>query len=176
MAIYDSTDHKLGDYLLGKATGYYDNAYSSLGAEHYRHTQKLRDEALSITYRPSQSGPGIFDDAFAEAGDFGSEWAETIIEYGSGAFTWVPAWTGTVLKLICVFLFLVAGVQYEFTGWGLLLVAGSGWFAPRITAGLLKMTLSLSLSLVYLAFILLVAALVLGLTGGAFYLLGVLFA
>ena len=67
MAIYDSTDHKLGDYLLGKATGYYDNAYSSLGAEHYRHTQKLRDEALSITYRPSQSGPGIFDDAFAEA-------------------------------------------------------------------------------------------------------------
>lgn len=174
MAIYDSTDHQLGDYLLGKATGYYDSPYSALGAEHYQYEQKQRDKNLNLRYTPSKSGPGILDEALSEAGGFAEKWSEAIIDFVSGAFTWVPAWTGLVLKIACVFLFLVVGVQYEFSGWGLLLVTGSGWFGPRIAAGLLKLTLNLSLSLVYLAFILLVVALAGGLVIGAFFLLGLL--
>ena len=176
MAVYDSTDHQLGDYLLGKATGYYDNVYSSLGAEHYRYEQKQRDQNFDKRYNPGPSGPGILDEAFEEAGDFASEWTETIVDYVKSVFTWVPSQAGMAFKVICILTFLTAGVQFGFTGWGLLLLTGSGWFAPRIIAGLLQFTIFTSLVLLYLSFIVLVAVLGVGVVLGGIYGLAVFFA
>ncbi|WP_417387445.1 hypothetical protein [Gimesia sp.] len=176
MAVYDSTDHKLGDYLLGKATGYAGSVYSSLGAEHFRYEQKQRDQNLSMRYTPGSSGPGILDEAFQSAGDFASEWTETIVDYVASVFKWVPSWVGMVLKVLCVFAFLTGGVNYGFTGWGLLFVTGTGWFAPRIFSGLLQLTVYLSLTLLYLSFVVLVAASGVGAVIGVFYGLAVLFA
>lgn len=116
------------------------------------------------------------EDGTPRIGDFASEWTETIVDYVKSVFTWVPSQVGMAFKVICILAFLTAGVQFGFTGWGLLLLTGSGWFAPRIIAGLLQFTIFTSLVLLYLSFIVLVAVLGVGVVLGGIYGLAVFFA
>ena len=71
MPVHDSTDHKLGDNLLGQATGYSTSTWGSLGAQEYRRTQAHLDASFEIGRHPSgnsaqtAAGSGIFDAAAA---------------------------------------------------------------------------------------------------------------
>ena len=129
MAVYDSTDHQLGDYLLGQATGYSTSAWGSLGAQEYRRQQAHRDASFQIGRRPpngsagSVASSGVFD----AAGEFGSEWTETISEFVASTFSWIPNCFGWIFKLIGVVAFFAGGVHYEFTGFALVAIAASGW-------------------------------------------------
>ncbi|WP_417389123.1 hypothetical protein [Gimesia sp.] len=175
MAIYDSTDPELSDYIIGKTTGHAYNVYSSLGVDHRNQASQWGGANYSggSSSRVS-AGPGIFDSAFEAAGDFAEEWTETIVEVISSAFRWVPERTGLALRLTGIMAFLICGVSYELGGWSLLAVTATGWFAPRIAACLLQFTLYLVLFMVYLCFVLFLVAACGGLFIGGIFVLNAL--
>ncbi|QDV50087.1 hypothetical protein [Gimesia fumaroli] len=176
MAIYDSTDQELSDYITGKATGCAYNAYSSLGVDHRNQANQWGGTNYTGgNSSKGSAGPGVFDDVFNAAGDFANEWTETIVELISSVFRWVPERTGLALRLMGIMAFLIGGVSYELGGWSLLAVTATGWFAPRIAAGLMQITLYLILSVLYLCFMLILVIACGGLFLGGLYVLNALF-
>ena len=174
MPVHDSTDHKLGDNLLGQATGYSTSTWGSLGAQEYRRTQAHRDASFEIGRHPSgnsaqtAAGSGIFDAAAA----FGWHWTETISDFVASLFCWMQHSFARFFKLASVVAFFAGGIHYEFTGFALLAIAASGWLAPRIIKGTLQLALGFTLAVTYLCFVAALFFLVLGGLLGILWLIG----
>lgn len=174
MPVHDSTDHKLGDYLLGQATGYSASTWGSLGAQEHRRRQAHRDASFEIGRYPSGSsvqvaaGSGILDAAAA----FGWHWTETISDFVASLFSWVPHSFGWFFKLASVVAFFAGGIHYEFTGIALLAISAAGWAAPKIVKGTLQLALGFTLSLAYLCFVAALFVLVLSGLLGFLWLIG----